>query len=273
MVANFARGGAAINVLARQVGARVTVVDMGVAEEIAAHPSLIRATIGRGTRNMALGPAMSRDEATRVVATGIRIVEELADSEGLDLLIPGEMGIGNSTAAATVAAAITGIRPVEIAGRGTGLDDARLAHKVAVVERALAMNRPDSQDALDVLAKVGGFEIGGIAGAMIAAAARRVPVLLDGFIATSAALLAITLAPALRPYLIAAHRSQERGHAATLRHLGLSPLLELDFRLGEGTGGAMAIPLVVAAVALLNEMATFEEAGVAGEEVRGVGTE
>lgn len=262
MVLNFLAGGAAINVLARRAGAAVTVVDCGVGTELPPHPDLVEAKVAFGTQNMAQGPAMSRDQALQAIATGIRVVGDLVSQDGLDLVVLGEMGIANTTAAAAIGAAITGQPPAEITGRGTGVDDEGLARKIAVIERALAVNRPDPTDAIDVLSKVGGFEIGGLAGVCLAAAARRIPVLVDGFIATSAALIAVTLAPAVKPYLISAHRSQERGHRMILHHLGLLPLLDLDLRLGEGTGGALAIPLVESAVAILNEMATFESAGV-----------
>ncbi|HBY93722.1 MAG TPA: nicotinate-nucleotide--dimethylbenzimidazole phosphoribosyltransferase [Chloroflexi bacterium] len=262
MVLNFLAGGAAINVLARRVGADVTVVDLGVAAALPAHPNLVAAKIAFGTQNMAQGPAMARDQALQAIATGINVVNDLANRGKLDLVVLGEMGIANTTPAAAIGAAITGQPPAEITGRGTGVDDAGLARKIAVIERALAVNRPDPTDAIDVLAKVGGFEIGGLAGICLGAAARRIPVLVDGFITTSAALIAVTLAPAVKPYLVSAHRSQERGHRVILHSLGLLPLLDLDLRLGEGTGGALAIPLVEAAVAILNEMATFDSAGV-----------
>lgn len=262
MVLNFLNGGAAINVLARRAGAAVTVVDLGVAAELPSHPDLVAAKVAFGTQNMAQGPAMSREQAVQVIATGINLVNDLVAQGRLDLVVLGEMGIGNTTPAAAITAAITGKPPAEVTGRGTGVDDAQLARKITVIERALALNRPDPTDGLDVLTKVGGFEIGGLAGVCLGGAARRIPVLVDGFIATSAALVAVTLAPAVKPYLIAAHRSQERGHRIALHHLGVAPLLDLDLRLGEGTGGALAISLVEAAVAILNEMATFDSAGV-----------
>lgn len=261
MVRNFLRGGAAINVLARHVGARVIVVDMGVAAELEPHPDLIDKKVAPGTANIARGPAMGRKQAVRAVMAGAEVVEtELV--RGLDILGTGDMGIGNTTPSAAIAAALTGRAPADVVGRGTGVDDAALARKIAVVEQALAINRPDPSDALDVLAKVGGFEIGGLAGAMLAAAAHRRPVVVDGFIATAAAMIAIGLAPRVRPYLIAAHRSQERGHHIMLDWLGLEPLLDLDLRLGEGTGAALGISLAEAACKILAEMATFDEAGV-----------
>ena len=260
MVANFARGGAAINVLARHVGVRVVVVDMGVAGECS-DSQVITRKIGRGTRNFAVGPAMSVEEARRCVDTGIELFEaELA--RGLDLVGTGDMGIGNTTPSAAIIAAFTGRSPAEVTGRGTGIDDKRLATKVSVIERALATNKPDPSDALDVLAKIGGFEIGGLAGVIIAAAAHRVPVVIDGVISSAAALIATGLAPRSRDYLIAGHLSVEPGHGAALDHMRLAPVLDLGLRLGEGTGGVLAMSLVEAAVKTLNEMATFSDAGV-----------
>jgi nicotinate-nucleotide--dimethylbenzimidazole phosphoribosyltransferase len=263
MVYNFLRGGAAINVLARHVGARVVVVDMGVAAELEPHPGLLDKKVAPGSGNIARGPAMSRDQAVRAVLAGAEVVEdELA--RGLDILGTGDMGIGNTTPSTAIAAVLTGRPPAEIAGRGTGVNDVGLARKVAAVQRALEVNRPDPADALDVLAKVGGFEIGGLAGAMLTAAAHRRPVMVDGFISTAAAMVAVVLAPQVRPYLIAAHRSQERGHRIMLEWLGLEPLLDLDMRLGEGTGAALGIHLAEAACKILGQMATFGEAGVSG---------
>jgi nicotinate-nucleotide--dimethylbenzimidazole phosphoribosyltransferase len=264
MVLNFLRGGAAINVLAQHVGARVVVVDMGVASHIDAQPGLIDAKVALGTGNMAIGPAMTRDQALQALQAGAEIVEEEL-GRGLDILGLGEMGIGNTTPSTAIAAAMTGRSPAEIVGRGTGVDDAGLSRKQIAVQRALLVNRPDPKDALDVLTKVGGFEIAGIAGAMLAAAAHRRPVMADGFISTAAAMIAVGLAPQVRPYLIASHRSQERGHRLMLDWLGLEPLLDLDLRLGEGTGAALGISLAEAACKVLNEMATFEQAGVSQE--------
>jgi nicotinate-nucleotide--dimethylbenzimidazole phosphoribosyltransferase len=261
MVYNFLRGGAAINVMARHVGARVVVVDMGVAAALEAHPDLVNKKVALGTGNIARGPAMSREQAVRALLAGAEVVEAEIN-RGLDILGTGDMGIGNTTPSAAIAAALTGRPPAEIAGRGTGVDDAGLARKVAAVQRALAANRPDPGDALDVLAKVGGFEIGGLAGAILAAAAHRRPAVIDGFISTAAAMIAVGLAPQVRPYLIAAHRSQERGHALMLEWLALAPLLDLDMRLGEGTGAALGISLAEVACKILGEMATFGEAGV-----------
>lgn len=262
MVLNFLEGGAAINVLARQIGASVTVLDLGITAPLPAHPALVRAKIAPGTQNLARGPAMTPLQAQQAITVGIELVNQLADEGQLDLVILGEMGIGNTTPAAAITAALTQRPATEVTGRGTGLGNAALAHKVSIIEQALALHQPDPADPLDVLAKVGGFEIAGLVGICLAAAARRRPILMDGFIATSAALLAARLAPTVQPYLIAAHRSQERGHTILLEALSLTPLLDLDLRLGEGTGAALAVPLLEAAVALLNQMATFDEAGV-----------
>jgi nicotinate-nucleotide--dimethylbenzimidazole phosphoribosyltransferase len=254
-------GGAGINVLARQAGARLVVVDAGVAADLPAAPGLVAGKIARGTADISVGPAMTRAQAERSLELGA----EVADAElqaGLDLLACGEMGIANTTPATAIVATFTGRPVAEVTGPGTGLDAARLAHKVAVIQRALEVNRPAPDDALDVLAKVGGFELGAIAGAMLAGAAQGVPVLVDGFIATAGAMLAAALQPELRPYLIAAHRSAEPGHDVALAWLELKPLLDLRLRLGEGSGAALAMPLVEAAARILNEMATFDQAGV-----------
>lgn len=261
MVLNFLNGGAGINVLARQAGARVVVGDVGVAGDLPRHPELYSAKVARGTANMAAGPAMSRAQAECAVEAGMRIfAAEYA--KGIDLVATGEMGIANTTAASAVTAAVTGRAAREVTGRGTGIDDRALEHKISVVQRALQVNRPDGRDGFDVLAKVGGFEIGGLAGVILAAAARRVPVLVDGFISGAAALIACAIEPKAVDYLIAAHRSVERGHAVLLDHLGLEPLLDLGLRLGEGTGAALAFHLVEAGVRILGEMATFASAGV-----------
>lgn len=262
MVANFAAGGAAINVLARHAGARVVVVDLGVKAPIAGLAGVRDLRVGPGTRNLARGPAMSRGEAVRALEAGIGIASELAD-DGVRVIGIGEMGIGNTTPASALTAAFTGLAPAEVTGRGTGIDDAAHARKVEVVGRALAVNRPDPADPLGTLAALGGFEIAGLAGVVLGAAARRVAVVTDGFIASAAALAAVRLAPRAAGALLASHRSVEAGHRAVLQALGKRPLLDLDLRLGEGTGAALALHLVEAAVRILDEMATFESAGVA----------
>lgn len=262
MVYNFLRGGAAINVLGRHVDARVVVVDMGVAAVLTPKPGLVDKKVALGTGNIARGPAMTREQARRSVLAGAEVVEaELA--KGLDILALGDMGIGNTTPSAAVAAALTGRPAAELVGRGTGVNDSGLQRKVTAVEHALSVNQPDRTDPLDVLAKVGGFEIGGLAGAALAAAAHRKPVVVDGYITTAAVMVAVALAPALRPYLILSHQSQEHGHRVMVQWLGQRPLLDLDMRLGEGTGASMGIFLAEAACKVLREMATFHDAGVA----------
>jgi nicotinate-nucleotide--dimethylbenzimidazole phosphoribosyltransferase len=261
MVYNFLRGGAAINVLARGVGARVVIVDAGVAAEIAPADGLVQGKIAPGTADMSLGPAMRRDQAHAAIVLGARVAEHEIES-GLDLLACGDMGIGNTTAATAITAVFTGRSPLDLSGPGTGLPPTGVAKKAEVVKRALSLNRPAATDGLDVLARVGGFEIGAICGAMLAAAAARVPVVVDGFVATAGALIAAALAPGAVAYMIAGHRSAEPGHAAALTQLGLTPLLDLGMRLGEGTGAVLAMSLIEAAARIINEMATFADAGV-----------
>ncbi len=261
MVLNFLRGGAGINVLAAHAGARVRVIDAGVAGNLPAHPELIVRKIAPGTRNMARESAMTRGQAVACLEAGIGVFEA-EHQAGVDLVSGGEMGIGNTTSSSAIVSAFTGLPPAHVTGTGTGLQPEGLQRKIRVVEQALAVNRPDPSDPLDVLAKVGGFEIGLLAGMYIAAAARRTPVVLDGFIATTAALLAVRLQPKTRQFMLAGHRSVEPGHAAVLEALDLEPLLSLNLRLGEGTGAALAMTVVEAAVRVLNEMATFEQASV-----------
>ncbi|NPV78607.1 MAG: nicotinate-nucleotide--dimethylbenzimidazole phosphoribosyltransferase [Anaerolineae bacterium] len=261
MVLNFLRGGAAINVLARQAGARVVIVDIGVASDFEETAGLVRRKMAAGTRNIASGPAMTRAEAEEAIQTGIDVIHEEI-GRGLDLAATGDMGIGNTTASAAIVSVLTGLPPIQVTGRGTGVDDAGLARKVAIIEQAIQANRPNPADALDVLCKVGGLEIAGLAGVMLGAAARRVPVVIDGFISGAAALIAAGLSPQVKDYLIASHLSVEIGHQAVLKHLGLAPLLDLQLRLGEGTGAALAFHIIEAACRILDEMATFSEAGV-----------
>jgi nicotinate-nucleotide--dimethylbenzimidazole phosphoribosyltransferase len=263
MVENFLRGGAAVNVLARQAGARVVVADFGVATPLGMPEGLVVRRIGAGTANMARGPAMTRAQAVAAIEAGAALAVE-AIAGGADLLGTGEMGIGNTTAASAITAALTGAPADAVTGYGTGLDESGRARKVAVVRRALEVNALDPADGLDVLAKVGGFEIAGLVGVILAGAAHRIPVALDGFIAGAAALVADALAPAARDALFASHRSAEPGHALALRHLGLEPYLALDMRLGEGTGAALFVMLARAAAAIHAEMATFKSAGVDG---------
>jgi len=265
MVYNFVRGGAGINALARQAGADVFVVDMGVAAdlgELARQNKIIDKKIGYGTNNIAVGPAMSDAMARKSIEAGIEIANQL--STEYDLFGTGDMGIGNTTPSTAIAAVCTGKDVEELTGRGTGLNDEQLLHKIAVVKKCLELNKPDKQNGLDILAKVGGFEIGGIAGLILGAAANRKPVVIDGFISTAGALIAYKIEPFVRDYLIFAHRSVERGHKHMQELLGCKePLLDLNFRLGEGTGAALAMNIVEAAIAVLTEVLTFEEAAVA----------
>lgn len=261
MVYNFLRGGAAINVLARLVGARVVVADLGVAVDLKPHPDLKNKKVAMGTQNMAKGPAMSRTQAICSIETGIELVEEEL-LKGVDILGTGDMGIGNTTPSSAITAVITGADVSKVTGRGTGLDDEGWRRKAEVIQRALEINRADPKDPIDVLSKVGGFEIGGIVGVILVGARYRIPVVIDGFISGAAALIATGLSPQVKPYLIASHQSVERGHEVVLKHLGLNPLLNLDLRLGEGTGAALGLFLVEAGLKILNEMATFAEAGV-----------
>jgi nicotinate-nucleotide--dimethylbenzimidazole phosphoribosyltransferase len=263
MVENFIRGGAAINVLARQAGARVVIADFGVAQALERRALLVDRKIARGTANMAEGPAMTREQAIAAIEAGATLAEE-AHAAGADLFATGEMGIGNTTAASAITSSVTGKPAERTTGRGTGVDETVWRRKIVVVRRALEVNHPDSGDGLSVLAAVGGFEIAGLVGVILAGAALRVPVAIDGFIATSAALIAATMAPPARHALFAAHRSAEPGHTIALAHLGLEPYLELGMRLGEGTGAALFIHLARAATRIYGEMATFKSAGVDG---------
>lgn len=281
MVENFLRGGAAINVLAKQVGAEVLVVDAGVVglagegdSPSGAVPDLglISCAIRRGTGNMVREPAMSREEAERLIKTGRQLFERAQAVRPVDAVGLGEMGIGNTTAASALVSAFAGVPPGEVTGRGTGLSEEGVARKVKVIERALQLHRPDPADPIGCLAKIGGLEIGCLAGIALAAAEHRVPVFLDGFISSTAGLLAARICPPVREFLIASHRSVEPGHRKVLEMLELEPLLDLQMRLGEGTGAALGLFLAEAAVRLLKEMATFQEAGVAEREgLAGVG--
>jgi len=266
MVYNFLQEGAAINVLARGVQAKVLIIDMGVAGKIKTEKRIINKKVAHGTQNMMKGPAMTRDEAIQSIRAGIDVFEEEAPTSGIDIAGTGDMGIANTTSSSAIVACITGSRVEDVTGRGTGIDDETLRRKIDVIEKAIRVNRPDPRDPLDVLSKVGGFEIGGLVGCILAAAAHRVPVVIDGFISTASALIASQFSPALKDYLIAAHRSQERGHGIALDHLGKMPLLDLNMRLGEGTGAVLGMKLAELGVSILNEMATFEEASVSREE-------
>ena len=263
MVLNFLSGRAAISVMCKQLGIRQVIVDAGVATELPPHPDLRTLGIGRGTADMTQGPAMTREQAMTCVEAGIGLAQECLES-GVDLIGTGDMGIGNTTASAAITSVVTGMPPEDVTGDVAGRPTAGLEHKVAVIQRALEVNAPNSTDGLAVLSAVGGFEIGVLAGVIIGASAHGRPVVLDGFISGAAALIANAIAPETRDYMIAAHLSAERGHRAALDHLGLTPLLDLGMRLGEGTGAALAMPIIEAAAATLSDMATFDEAGVSG---------
>ncbi len=265
MVLNFLAGGAGINALARHVGARVVVVDCGVAGDYplseGTNSRLIVKKVARGTKNMAEGPAMTRAQAVRSIEVGIEAFEEEL-AQGIDICGTGDMGIANTTASSAIVSVLARRDPSEVTGRGTGITDAARENKVRVIRRAIEINKPNPSDPIDVLSKVGGFEIGGLAGVCLAAARHRVPVVIDGFISTAGAMIACAIEPKVKGYLIAAHKSVEPGHQAMLEWLGKRPLLDLEMRLGEGTGAALGIGLVEAGVKILREMASFEEAGV-----------
>jgi nicotinate-nucleotide--dimethylbenzimidazole phosphoribosyltransferase len=282
MVANFAAGGAAINVIGRHIGARVIVTDVGVNADISALEGVRHRKIRMGTANMALGPAMTREEAVRAIEIGIELVEEVVaetgagamigasagrdaatSAAGLPMFATGEMGIGNTTASSAIIAALTGCSVAQVTGRGTGIAVDALPRKIAVIEKALDVNRPDPEDPLDVLAKVGGLEIAALTGVILGAAARRAPVVMDGFISSAAALAAVRLCREATLYILPSHVSVEVGHQLVLDELGLTPLFDLQMRLGEGTGAALAMSIIDAAAKTLAEMATFESANVA----------
>lgn len=260
MVYNFLRGGAGINVLARHVGAKVIVVDMGVATDLEKYPELIIKKINYGTKNFVKGPAMTKEEAIRSIEAGIDIV---LNEKEIDIVGTGDMGIGNTTPSSAITAVFTKQKVEIVTGRGTGIDDKIFENKIKVIKKALRINKPNSKDAIDVLSKMGGFEIGGLTGVIIGGAMRKIPVVIDGFISGASALIAVNIFPKVREYLFASHRSAERGHKVALDYLGLKPILDLDLRLGEGTGSALAINIIDAGVKILNEMATFDSAGVA----------
>ena len=269
MVMNFISGGAGINVLARHAGAAVVVVDMGVDFDFDDTPGLLKRKVVRGTGNIRKGPAMTRAEAIKCLEAGISLAYDYAPSEGgVAIFGTGEMGIANTTPSSAIIAAFSGAPVETVTGRGTGINDAVFSHKVTVIEDALRVNSPDPKDPIDVLAKVGGAEIAGIAGLIIGAAAKRVPVVVDGFISTAGALIAYELAPCTKDYMFAAHKSVEQGHAVMLERIGLRPFVDLDLRLGEGTGAAIGISLIEAALRVYNEMATFGDAGVSEERAQ-----
>jgi len=261
MVYNFLKGGAGINVLARHVGARVVVVDIGVASDLEPEEGLLLRKVAKGTRNMSKGPAMSREEALNALIMGINIAYDLK-AKGVDIIGTGDMGIGNTTPSSAITAVLTKREIEEVTGRGTGINDKMLNNKVKVIKNSIKLNQPDSSDPIDVLAKVGGFEIAGIAGLIIGAAVNRIPLVVDGFISTAAALVAVSLKTVINEYIFAAHKSQEKGHRIILEWLGQKPILDLSLRLGEGTGAALGMGMIEAGVKILSEVSTFDDAGV-----------
>jgi nicotinate-nucleotide--dimethylbenzimidazole phosphoribosyltransferase len=261
MVDNFIKGGAGINVLARQVGAKVVVVDVGVAVEVTPREGLLLKKVAHGTKNMAKGPAMSREEALQALFVGVEVADDLK-SKGVTLIGTGDMGIGNTTPSSALTSVLTGRAVEEVTGRGTGISDEMLRKKIEVIKKAIYLNKPDPKDPLDTLAKVGGFEIAAIAGLIIGAAVHRIPAIIDGFISTAAALVAVSLKGAIREYLFTAHQSPERGHRVLLEWLEQNPILDLSMRLGERTGAALGMSIVESSVKILREVLTFEEAHV-----------
>jgi len=267
MVYNFLRGGAGINAISRVSGSHVMVVDMGVATDMGEVPDptrFISKRIRPGTGNIATGPAMTREEAVQSIEAGIEVALKLGES--YNLFGTGDMGIGNTTPSSAIVSAITGEDPAKVTGHGTGIDDEKFQNKVKIIEKVLKVNQPNPKDALDTLAKVGGFEIGGIAGLILGAASMQKPILIDGFISTTGALIAHGICPISADYMIASHRSVEQGHKVALKYLNKEPLMDLNLRLGEGTGAALSMTLVEAAVRILTEVATFEEAEVSKAE-------
>jgi nicotinate-nucleotide--dimethylbenzimidazole phosphoribosyltransferase len=278
MIFNFLNGKAAINVLARHIGAEVMVVDMGVDFDFDSHPFLVNKKVNYGTKNMTKGPAMSRDEAIQSLLNGIEAYNLAFDINGGDpsgssnlqnsaIIGTGDMGIGNTTASSAIASVLCGVDAANVTGLGTGIDEKGFENKINIIRKAIEINNPDAEDAIDVLSKVGGFEIGGIAGIIIGAAANRTPIVIDGFISGAGALVALKLCPNTRHFMIASHQSVEKGHAVILSKLGLKPLFNLDLRLGEGTGAALGIGFAEASLKIMNEMATFSEANVSKKNI------
>lgn len=266
MVLNFLAGGAAINVLCRQQDIKLRVADMGVNADFAPHPLLIDAKVRKGSRNFLKEPALTREELTKALENGIKVWENQVATDKPDIVAVGEMGIGNTSSASAIIACATGNAPEAVTGRGTGIDDAHLQHKIDVIREALLLHRPNPVNGMDILSAVGGLEIAGMTGFMLAAAATGTPVVLDGLIATAAGLAAALIQPAIKDYLFSGHRSVEKGQIAALEYLGLIPLVDLGFRLGEGTGAALAIHIIDAACRIMSEMASFEDAGVSNRE-------
>ena len=273
MVYNFVAGGASVSVLARHAGAMVRVADIGVNFDFEPDLPIFHKKVRKGTNNLATGPAMSRDEAILSLEAGISIVDELAAENRPDMIGTGDMGIANTTPSTAIIAVFSGLPVADLTGRGTGIDDARLQHKIQVIEKGIAINRPDPSDPIDVLAKVGGFEIGALGGLVIGAAAHGIPVVCDGLISTAGALIACELAPPARAFLFPSHRSREIGHRFMHERLGLQPLIDLGFRLGEGTGAAVAMELLDAATRILADIKTFAEVGIADAGKKAGGTD
>ena len=261
MVLNMLAGGAAVNVLARHAGAEVVIVDIGVNHDFAPIRGLVIKKVGYGTKNFTKGPAMTRAEALQSIRVGMELADKYA-GKGVDIIGTGEMGIGNTTPSSAILSVFTGLKAEEVTGRGTGIDDEVLHKKASIIEKAISVNRPNPEDPVDVLAKVGGFEIGGITGLIIGCASHRIPVVVDGFISTAGAMIAVGLNPTINEYLFYSHLSSEAGHKQMLEKLGQQPILDLDMRLGEGTGAVIATSVIEAAVKVMTEMATFESAGV-----------
>ncbi|HXY62058.1 MAG TPA: nicotinate-nucleotide--dimethylbenzimidazole phosphoribosyltransferase [Nitrospirota bacterium] len=264
MVFNFLRGGAGINVLARHAGADVVVIDIGVDHDFGNVPGLVSRKIVRGTANMCKGPAMTRKQAEQCIRVGIDLAREYAE-KGFRIFGTGDMGIGNTTPSSAIASVFTGVPVKDVTGRGTGITDESLQRKIRIIEDCIGKNRPDRKDPIDVLAKVGGAEIGGIAGLILGAASERIPVVVDGFISTAGAMIAYEIEPKTAEYMFAGHASVEIGQKAMLRKMGLVPILDLNLRLGEGTGAALAMMMIEAGTKIYREMATFGEAGVSDE--------
>lgn len=271
MVYNFLKGGAAINVLAKHIGARTVVVDMGIAEKlelesldikrVSSQFTFVDKKVGLGTKNMIKGPAMSKQQAIRAIENGIEVFEK-EYKKGIDIVGLGDMGIGNTTASSAITSVITGESVENVTGRGTGINDRTFNHKIKVIKKIIEINAPEINNVINILSTVGGFEIGGIVGVILASASKRVPVIIDGFISGAAALIAYELKQEVKDYMIAAHCSVERGHKAILDYIGLKPLLDLDLRLGEGTGAVLSMNIIEAGVKILTEMATFQNADI-----------
>ena len=262
MVYNFIRGGAGINVLAGHTGAEIVLVDMGIAKDFPPEEKIIRKKIAYGTNNIAKGAAMSKDDAEKAVIAGIEVFEDELNKKRIDLIGLGEMGIANTTPSSAIVACLTKSKVEEVTGSGTGLNREQIKNKIEIIKKALKVNKPNPQDGLDVLSKVGGFEIGGLVGCILAAASHRVPIVIDGFISCASALIAINLAPLVNDYILASHNSVEKGHKIALKYIGKVPMFDLGMRLGEGTGAALGISFIEAGVKILTQMATFAQAGV-----------